>query len=88
MNVDHPYHFLLGTDSDYENIIYLATQEGSTCSYEDGNVIRNGSYQLERHVKDCPKSKITLFGCSQVKGRFFNVVGPLLMAEIRGHCSQ
>lgn len=70
-------------NSDYENIIHLATQEGFTSSYEDGNVIPNGNYQLEGHVKACPKSKIILFSYSQVKGRRFNIVGPLLMADFR-----
>jgi hypothetical protein len=48
--------------SDYENIIYPATQEGSTSSYVDGNVIQNGISQLERYVKGCLKLQITLFG--------------------------
>ncbi|KAI2862080.1 CAZyme family CE5 [Aspergillus niger] len=50
-------------DSDYENIIYPATQEGSTPSYEEG--IYNGTAQLKAYVKACPESKVVLFGYSQ-----------------------
>lgn len=50
--------------SDYENIIYPATQEGSTPSYGEG--IRNGTAQLKRYASVCPNSKIVLFGYSQV----------------------
>ncbi|CAI7589277.1 unnamed protein product [Penicillium crustosum] len=49
--------------SDYENIIYPATQEGSTPSYGEG--IRNGTAQLKRYARACPESKIVLFGYSQ-----------------------
>ncbi|KAJ5334418.1 hypothetical protein MYU51_019509 [Penicillium brevicompactum] len=49
--------------SDYENIIYPATQEGSTPSYGEG--IRNGTAQLKRYASVCPNSKIVLFGYSQ-----------------------
>ncbi|OJZ83100.1 carbohydrate esterase family 5 protein [Aspergillus luchuensis CBS 106.47] len=50
-------------DSDYENIIYPATQEGSTPSYEEG--IYNGTAQLKAYVKACPETKVVLFGYSQ-----------------------
>ncbi|GKZ21626.1 hypothetical protein AbraIFM66951_005168 [Aspergillus brasiliensis] len=50
-------------DSDYENIIYPATQEGSTPSYEEG--IYNGTAQLKAYTKACPESKVVLFGYSQ-----------------------
>lgn len=50
--------------SDYENIIYPATQEGSTPSYREG--IRNGTAQLKRYASACPESKIVLLGYSQV----------------------
>lgn len=50
--------------SDYENIIYPATQEGSTPSYGEG--IRNGTAQLKRYARACPESKIVLLGYSQV----------------------
>ncbi|GAQ45821.1 hypothetical protein AtubIFM57143_006305 [Aspergillus tubingensis] len=49
--------------SDYENIIYPATQEGSTPSYEEG--IYNGTAQLKAYVKACPETKVVLFGYSQ-----------------------
>lgn len=51
-------------DSDYENIIYPATQEGSTPSYEEG--IYNGTAQLKAYVRACPETKVVLFGYSQV----------------------
>ncbi|RAL02609.1 alpha/beta-hydrolase [Aspergillus ibericus CBS 121593] len=50
-------------DSDYEDIIYPATQEGSTPSYEEG--IFNGTAQLKAYVAACPESKVVLFGYSQ-----------------------
>ncbi|CAI7572889.1 unnamed protein product [Penicillium pancosmium] len=49
--------------SNYEDIIYPATQEGSTSSYEEG--IYNGTAQLSAYVKACPASKVVLLGYSQ-----------------------
>jgi hypothetical protein len=50
--------------STYEDILYPATQEGSTLSYEEG--IANATVQLKTFVAACPKSKIALLGYSQV----------------------
>ncbi|KAJ5995414.1 hypothetical protein N7481_002391 [Penicillium waksmanii] len=49
--------------SNYEDIIYPTTQEGSTSSYEEG--IYNGTAQLSAYVKACPASKVVLLGYSQ-----------------------
>jgi hypothetical protein len=50
--------------STYEDIIYPATQEGSSPSYEEG--IANGTAQLKTFITACPRSKIALLGYSQV----------------------
>lgn len=50
--------------SNYEDILYPATQEGSTPCYEEG--IYNGTAQLSAYVKACPASKVVLLGYSQV----------------------
>lgn len=50
--------------STYENILYPATQEGSTPSYQEG--IANGTAQLAAYVAACPDSKVVLLGYSQV----------------------
>lgn len=50
--------------STYENILYPATQEGSTPSYEEG--IANGTAQVQAYAEACPDSKLVLLGYSQV----------------------
>ncbi|KAH8653681.1 Alpha/Beta hydrolase protein [Xylariales sp. PMI_506] len=50
-------------NSDYEDIIYPATQEGATPSYEEG--IANGTAQLAAYAVACPEAKIALLGYSQ-----------------------
>ncbi|KAI0174961.1 Alpha/Beta hydrolase protein [Pestalotiopsis sp. NC0098] len=49
--------------STYENILYPATQEGSTPSYEEG--IANGTAQVQAYAQACPDSKLVLLGYSQ-----------------------
>lgn len=53
--------------STYENILYPATQEGSTPSYEEG--IANGTAQVQSYAQACPDSKLVLLGYSQVWSR-------------------
>lgn len=49
---------------EYENIIYPATDEGSTSSYFEGR--QAVAQQLNAYVAKCPLSKIALLGYSQV----------------------
>ncbi|KAF7541026.1 hypothetical protein G7054_g972 [Neopestalotiopsis clavispora] len=49
--------------STYENILYPATQEGSTPSYQEG--IANGTAQVQAYATACPDSKLVLLGYSQ-----------------------
>lgn len=57
--------------STYENILYPATQEGSTPSYQEG--IANGTAQVQAYAAACPDSKLVLLGYSQVRSRDFSV---------------
>ena len=50
--------------STYENIMYPATQEGETPSYQEG--IANGTAQVQSYAAACPDSKLVLLGYSQV----------------------
>lgn len=50
-------------DSNYEDIIYPATQETSTDSYWEG--LANGTQQIKTYADQCPNSKIVLMGYSQ-----------------------
>lgn len=50
-------------NSNYEDIVYPATQETSTNSYWEG--LANGTEQIKRYVDKCPDSKIVLMGYSQ-----------------------
>lgn len=49
-------------NSNYEDIIYPATQETSTDSYWEG--LANGTQQIKRYADQCPDSKIVLVGYS------------------------
>lgn len=50
-------------NSDYEDIIYPATQETITDSYWQG--LANGTQQIKSYADKCPDSKIVLMGYSQ-----------------------
>lgn len=50
-------------NSNYEDIVYPATQETSTDSYWEG--LANGTQQIKRYADQCPDSKIVLMGYSQ-----------------------
>lgn len=50
-------------NSNYEDIIYPATQETSTDSYWEG--LANGTQQIKNYADNCPDSKIVLMGYSQ-----------------------
>ena len=50
-------------DSNYEDIVYPATQETATNSYWEGLV--NGTQQIKSYADNCPDSKIVLMGYSQ-----------------------
>lgn len=50
-------------NSNYEDIIYPATQETSTNSYWEG--LANGTQQIKSYADKCAKSKIVLMGYSQ-----------------------
>lgn len=50
-------------NSNYEDIVYPATQETSTDSYWEG--LANGTQQIKRYADECPDSKIVLIGYSQ-----------------------
>lgn len=50
-------------NSNYEDIIYPATQETSTDSYWQGLV--NGTQQIKSYADKCPDSKIVVMGYSQ-----------------------
>lgn len=50
-------------NSNYEDIIYPATQETSTDSYWQGLV--NGTQQIKSYADNCPDSKIVIMGYSQ-----------------------
>lgn len=47
-------------DSNYEDIIYPATQVDSTPSYEEG--IYNGTAQLNAYAEACPASNVVPLG--------------------------
>ncbi|OOF90878.1 carbohydrate esterase family 5 protein [Aspergillus carbonarius ITEM 5010] len=75
-------------DSDYENIIYPATQEGSTPSYEEG--IYNGTAQLKAYVQACPDSKVGAMVVSDMlagggdNGTLGNITSPSVDPETLG----
>ncbi|KAK7725273.1 hypothetical protein SLS63_008270 [Diaporthe eres] len=50
-------------NSNYEDIIYPATQETSTDSYWQG--LANGTQQIKSYADNCPDSKIVIMGYSQ-----------------------
>lgn len=50
-------------NSNYEDIIYPATQETSTDSYWEG--LLNGAQQVKNYVDNCPDSKLIMMGYSQ-----------------------
>lgn len=50
-------------NSNYEDIIYPATQETSTDSYWQG--LANGTQQIQSYADNCPDSKIVIMGYSQ-----------------------
>lgn len=50
-------------NSNYEDIIYPATQETTTDSYWQG--LANGTQQVKSYADECPDSKIVLMGYSQ-----------------------
>lgn len=50
-------------DSNYEDVIYPATQETSTNSYWEG--LANATQQIKTYADACPDSKIAVMGYSQ-----------------------
>lgn len=50
-------------NSNYEDIVYPATQKTSTDSYWEG--VANGTQQIKRYADKCADSKIVLMGYSQ-----------------------
>lgn len=50
-------------NSNYEDVIYPATQETSTDSYWQG--LANGTQQIKSYADQCPDSKIVVMGYSQ-----------------------
>lgn len=50
-------------NSNYEDIIYPATQETTTDSYWQG--LANGTQQIKSYADNCPDSKIVIMGYSQ-----------------------